>query len=186
MAKRVCPWWLGYFLASPMRRWFTQGPQEIVAPYVRPGFTVLEPGPGMGYFTLDLARLVGKMGRVIAVDVQPKMIAGLKKRLAKQELLDRVVARTASANSLELDDLKGEVDFTLAFAVVHEMPDDKKFFDEVSVASKPGATLLLAEPEGHVNPEAFTAELEHAARAGFRVVERPKVRWCQAALLQKQ
>jgi ubiquinone/menaquinone biosynthesis C-methylase UbiE len=186
MGKRVCPWWLGYFLASPVRRWFTQDPNEIVAPYVRPGSTVLEPGPGMGYFTLDLARLVGQSGRVIAVDVQPKMIAGLKKRLAKQQLLDRVEARTASENSLELEELATSVDFTLAFAVVHEMPDDQKFFDEVSAASKPGARLLLAEPEGHVKAEAFSAELEHAAQAGFRVVERPKIRRCEAALLQKQ
>jgi ubiquinone/menaquinone biosynthesis C-methylase UbiE len=36
--------------------------------------TVLEPGPGMGFFTLELARRVGAPGRVIAVDIQPKMI----------------------------------------------------------------------------------------------------------------
>ena len=76
MEKRVCPWWLGYVLASPLRRWL-QDPAAIVAPYVREGMTVLEPGPGMGFFTLELARRVGPKGRVIAVDVQPRMIAGL-------------------------------------------------------------------------------------------------------------
>ena len=51
MAERVCPWWLGYLLASPMRRWL-EDPVDILAPYVHEGMTVLEPGPGMGFFTL--------------------------------------------------------------------------------------------------------------------------------------
>jgi len=75
MSKRVCPWWLGYLLASPIRR-LLHNPTRILTPFVRPGMTVLEPGPGMGYFTLELARLVGTSGRVVAVDVQPKMIGG--------------------------------------------------------------------------------------------------------------
>lgn len=89
MGKRVCPWWLGYFLASPLRR-FLQDPGAMVAPYVHSGMTVLEPGPGMGFFTLEVARRVGPHGRVVALDVQPRMIGGLKRRLAKAGLLDRV------------------------------------------------------------------------------------------------
>ncbi len=58
MPERVCPWWLGYFLASPIRRLW-QNPAQILRPYVREGMTVLEPGPGMVFFTLELARLVG-------------------------------------------------------------------------------------------------------------------------------
>jgi SAM-dependent methyltransferase len=93
MSKRVCPWWLGYFLASPLRRWL-EDPEEILADYVRKGMTVLEPGPGMGFFTTELARRVGESGRVIAVDLQPRMLNGLKRRLQKAGLADRVdVAR---------------------------------------------------------------------------------------------
>ncbi|HZQ70544.1 MAG TPA: methyltransferase domain-containing protein [Terriglobales bacterium] len=187
MAHRVCPWWLGYFLASPLRKWlFRTSPEQFLRPYVRPGMTVLEPGPGMGFFTLELARLVGPSGRVIALDVQSRMIAKLKQRLSKNGLLVRVNARTVPANSLELEKQAGTVDFTLAFAVVHEMPDSKSFFTQVGAASKSGATLLLAEPEGHVKAEEFASELEEAAQAGFRVIERPQVRRSQAALLQKQ
>ncbi len=62
MAKRVCPWWLGYLLASRLRRLW-EDPRTILAPYVREDMTVLEPGPGMGFFTLELARLVGSSGR---------------------------------------------------------------------------------------------------------------------------
>ena len=58
---RVCPWWVGYILASPIRK-LTHDPAGILAPFVRAGMTVLEPGPGMGFFTLELARLVGPTG----------------------------------------------------------------------------------------------------------------------------
>lgn len=69
----VCPWWLGYLLLIPFRR-LTQNPQKILIPFVREGMTVLEVGPGMGYFTLTLARLVGATGKVICVNVDRKSV----------------------------------------------------------------------------------------------------------------
>lgn len=184
MSHRVCPWWLGYFLASPIRRLLLR-PEEVVRPYVHEGMTVLEPGPGMGFFTVAMARLVGPSGRVVAVDLQPKMLAGLKRRAAKAGVASRVEARQASADSLRVGDLQGRVDFTLAFAVVHEMPSASRFFAEAAKVSKPGAALLLVEPAGHVKEDEFKAELEAAAKAGFVFVESRKFRRSQAAVLKK-
>lgn len=185
MSKRVCPWWLGYLLASPLRRLMYK-PEPILAPYVKTGMTVLEPGPGMGFFTLEIARQVGPSGRVVAVDVQPKMIAGLKRRAAKAGFLDRIDARVASADSLGINDLAGRVDFTLAFAMVHEMPAAAPFFVQAAAASKPGARLLLAEPAGHVADALFEEELRDAGQAGFVVLERPSIARSHAALLEKR
>ena len=184
MAKRVCPWWLGYLLASPLRRLMCN-PAKILAPYVRQGMTVLEPGPGMGFFTLELARLVGPSGRVVAVDLQPRTIEGLKRRAARTGLLERVEARLAARDSLGVTDLAGTVDFALAFAVVHELPAPGQFFIEVAQALKLGACLLLAEPTGHVNAVEFEAELQAAAQAGLKVADRPSLRRSRAALLKK-
>lgn len=186
MAKRVCPWWLGYFLASPIRRWLMrEDAAQILAPYVREGMTVFEPGPGMGFFTLELARLVGASGKVVAVDLQPRMIAGLKRRAAKAGLLDRIETRVARPDSLGVDDLVGRVDFTLAYALVHEMPDSAKFFREGAPVSKAGALLLLAEPTGHVKEDEFEAELKQASEAGFVIAGRPAVPHSRAVLLRK-
>jgi len=184
MGEHRCPWWLGYLLASPLRR-LLQDPAEIVQPYVRPGMTVLEPGPGMGFFTLEIARQVGPSGHVIAVDVQPRMIAGLKRRLQKRGIEKRVDARVSSEDSLGLVDLQGTVDFTLAMAVVHEMPSPGWFFRQAAAATKPGGALLLAEPLGHVKPESFQAELDAAAQFGFTVLDRPAMKRVHAALLTK-
>ena len=184
MSKRVCPWWLGYFLASRLRRLWDD-PTKILALYVREGMTVLEPGPGMGFFTIELARLVGASGRVVAVDVQPRMLAGLKRRAAKAGVLGRIDARLASSDSMGVADLAGSVDFTLAFAVVHEMPVPEPFFAEVAEVSKPGAAVLFVEPAGHVSAEEFETELQAALQAGFAVADRPSIRRSHAAVLGK-
>lgn len=184
MAEQVCPWWVGSLLANPLRR-LVHDPARILTPYVGDGMTVLEPGPGMGFFTLELARRVGSRGRVVAVDVQPKMLQGLQGRAAKAGLADRIETRAAQPDSMGLADLAGSVDFGLAFAVVHEMPSADRFFAEAAQAMKQGASLLFAEPSGPIKAAQFAAELEAAARAGLRPAARPAIRWCHALLLKK-
>ena len=129
MAHRVCPWWLGYLLANRLRR-LVQDPIKILGLFVQPGMTILEQGSGMGFFTLDLARLVGSEGRVIAVDVQPKMLKGLRRRALKAGLLDRISLKQAQGSRMGVDELEGAIDFVLAFAVVHELADPNAFFVE--------------------------------------------------------
>jgi tRNA A58 N-methylase Trm61 len=184
MGHRVCPWWLGYFLISPLRR-LLLNPTRVLSPWVKPGMTVLEPGPGMGFFTLPLARIVGPTGRVIALDVQPKMIRKLQRRLAKAGLESRVEVRLVAADSMGISDLRGKLDFTLAFAVLHEMPSPAHFFAEAAAASKQGAQFLLVEPAGHVKDDEFKAELRDAAQAGFIVLDRPHIGRSHAALLRR-
>lgn len=181
---RVCPWWLGYWLASPLRR-LAYEPSTIVAPYVRTGMTVLEPGPGMGFFTVELARLVGPSGRVIAVDIQPKMLTGLRRRLSKAGLAEQVDMRLAKPDSMEVADLNGVVDFVFAFAVVHELPSADSFFQEAHHVLKPGGRVLLVEPKGHVSNALFQRELDAAANAGLVPVQRPVIRRDHATLLEK-
>lgn len=186
MPGHTCPPWIGYLMISPLRRLFDGSAAKLLAPYVRPGMTVLEPGPAMGYFTLELARLVGPKGRVVAVDVQEYMLARLRDRAARAGVADRIETRLVAHETMALDDLAGTVDFVLAYAMVHETPDKSQFFAEVAATMKPGATVLLAEPRGHVNDERFAGELEKAAGAGLTVVERPRVRMSHAAVLRKE
>jgi len=182
MGHRVCPWWLGYFLASPVRR-LVQDPAAIVGPHLRQGMTVLEPGPGMGFFTLEIARRVGTSGRVIAVDIQERMLAGLLRRARRAGLADRIEARLAREGSLGIDDLAGQVDLVLAFAVLHELPDPGRFFAEVRRTLAPGGQVLVAEPSGHVSETDFEATLAAAVRAGFRREMGPAIRRSITAVL---
>ncbi len=181
----VCPWWMGYLLASPIRRLF-QDPAKILAPYVKPGMTVIEPGPGMGFFTLELARRVGPEGRVVVADVQPRMLKVLERRAARAGVRSRIETRLASGSSLGADDLVGRVDFVLAFAVVHEMPDIALFFAQTGALMKKGGRVLLAEPRGHVKVDLFEEELKAAARNGLRPAGNPPIWGSHTAVLEKE
>ena len=182
MAHRICPWWPGYLHASPLRRWI-QDPGAIVGPLVSEGMVVLEPGPGMGFFTLEMARRVGPIGRVIAIDVQPRMLEGLVKRATKAGLADRIIARLSKADRLGIEDYAGKVDFALAFAMVHEVTNPVALFADIRKALMPGGRLLIAEPVGHVSSEAFKASLRQAGEAGLVLDSRPTIRRSHSAVL---
>lgn len=183
MPERVCPWWIGYLLVSPLRK-LLQDPGAILGPYVRAGMTVLEPGPGMGFFTLEAARRVGPGGRVIAVDLQPRMLAALRRRAVRAGLAGRIDAREARPDTLDVEDLAGKVDLVLAFAMVHELPDAGRFFAEARAALAPGGKVLVAEPTGHVTPAAFEETMTAAAHAGLRRAPGPKVWRSLTAVLE--
>ena len=175
MAQCVCPWWLGYFLISPLRRLW-QNPEKVLRPFVTPGMTVLEPGCGMGFFTLELARLVGDHGKVVAVDIQPRMLQGLSRRARRAGLGQRIETRLAEGEGLPTRDLSGRVDFAIAFWVVHELPDVERFFADLHESLRPGGKVLVTEPKGHVSQNSFTEEIELASRSGLHVGSRSETR----------
>ncbi|OFZ81399.1 MAG: methyltransferase type 11 [Bdellovibrionales bacterium RIFOXYD1_FULL_53_11] len=179
----LCPVWLGYFLLNPLRKLF-QNPVKILGPHVKSGDTLLEVGPGMGYFTLSMAQLVGAAGRVVCVDLQAQMLFNLEKRARRAGLLDRIETRTCRQESLGISDLEGLVDFTLAFAVVHEVPDMEILFREIHLASKNGARLLVSEPRGHVRRKNFDEMLMLAKKTGFSLLEEPDIALSISALLR--
>jgi SAM-dependent methyltransferase len=138
----------------------------------------------MGFFTLDLARMVGPRGRVVAVDLQPRMLAGLKRRAGKAGLLERIEIRQAGGDSLNVADLAGSVDVALLLLVLHEVPDPGRFLAEIRETLKPGGRLLLVEPRGHVTVADFDASLALARKVGFLLVDRPRLGRDLAALLE--
>ncbi len=178
----VCPSWIGYFLLNPMRR-VVQNPRRLLGPLTSRGDTVLEIGPGMGFFTLDLARLVGPEGRVVAIDIQPRMLKVLRRRLERAGLAGRVDMRLVPPDRLAVDDLAGAVDLALAIFVVHEIDDKASLFAQLRRTLKPGGRLLFAEPPLHVSRAMFERSIEIASGAGLRLLDRPPWPRCRAALL---
>jgi len=179
----VCPAWIGWLLASPIRK-LLQNPEEILAPHVTPGMRVLEVGPGMGFFTLPLARLVGPTGRVICVDIQEKMLRALKRRAQRAGLADRVEARICDEKSLRVNDLALSIDLVLAFAVVHEIGDADRFFREARSVLKPHGRILFAEPKDHVSEEVFQESLSAAEHHSLQKLTPLKIARSRAALLE--
>jgi SAM-dependent methyltransferase len=180
MAKHVCPWWLGYLLACPIRRWF-QNPEKILSPYITEGMTVLEIGPGMGFFTIPAARMVGAGGKVIAVDVQEKMLQALVKRAKKAGVGDRIVAKLIGPDSIGVSE---PIDLCLLINVVHEVPDPAGLFSQIKTILKPTGKVLLVEPAGwHVSEKQFQDTLAVASHAGLVAIGKPKIRRSRSELL---
>ena len=65
--NRVCPVELANSLDSKIRRWI-QNPRRILAPYIKEGMTVLDVGCGPGFFSVEMAKMVGNKGKVIAAE----------------------------------------------------------------------------------------------------------------------
>jgi ubiquinone/menaquinone biosynthesis C-methylase UbiE len=177
--RHVCPWWVCFTVDNFIRKLF-HNPENILAPYVHEGDTVLDVGPGMGYFSIPLARRVGDRGRVIAADVQAPMLESLKKRAAKHGLEERIVPHLCKPDSLGIHD---PVDFVLAFWMVHEVPDQNKFFLEMKGLLKPEGKFLVAEPAIHVTRSMFEETLKMAEDAGFTSTESSKIFMSRTALL---
>lgn len=180
----VCPVWVGYLLANPLRALF-QNPEKIVAPHVTSGMRVLDVGSAMGFFSLPLARLVGPSGRVVCVDLQQKMLDSLLRRARRANVLDRIEARLCGVDSLCMNDLNGQIDFALIFAVVHEVDDPTRFFSEVHHTLRPGGRVVFTEPKGHVREHAFRDSLSVAEHSGLHKIDSLQIPWSHAALLEK-
>jgi len=185
MAEHVCPVWIGYLLASPVRKIVWENPNKILKPYVNEAMTVADIGCAMGFFSLPLARMVGTNGKVICVDVQEKMIRPLEKRARKAGLSGRIHTIICNEDSLGLDDFKGKIDFALAIGVVHAVPDSARFFSEVCEAMKPAGKLLVASPRLFVSETDFERTVSIAKSNGFEVTDRPQIKRARTVLLEK-
>ena len=184
MPHRVCPFWIGYLLASPLRRFFYK-PEVLLGPYIKSGITVLDIGCAMGFFSLPAAKLTGDRGKVICVDLQQRMLLRLRRRAERAGLMEQIELREATPDSLTIDDLQQKVDFALAFAVVHELPNPGKSFAEIFQALKPNSFLLFAEPSGHIPENDFQHSVSLAERNGFAVKSRLTISRSHAVLLKR-
>jgi ubiquinone/menaquinone biosynthesis C-methylase UbiE len=172
MKPHRCPWWMQYLLVSPLRR-LLEPAGRMVGPHVESGMTVLDPGCGFGYVSLELARRVGPRGRVVCVDVEPRAVERLRRRAAAAGLSERIDARACSSRDLGLADCEATIDLVTVIHTLHEFEDLPGFLAQVRTVLRPNGRMLVVEPRGHVTPEQFEAEVHYCKEAGLREVEVP-------------
>ena len=138
--RAPCPASLAYLVNNPIRRRYTRPVLGRVG--IQPGERVLELGPGPGAFTVEAARRVEPEGRLIAVDIQPEMIAQVEKRV-REAGLTNVETHVADAYHLPLDD--ASVDRAFLVAVLPEIPNQARALTELLRVIKPGGVLSITE-----------------------------------------
>ena len=179
--NRVCPVERAGSLDNRLRKW-VQNPPNILSPFVREGMTVLDLGCGPGYFTIDLARLVGESGRVIAVDLQEGMLRKLRDKIAGTDLEGRITLHQCEPDKIGWS---GQVDFALAFYVMHEIQDQRGLFRELASLLSDAGRALVVEPPFHVSKADFLKTIGKAQEVGFTSSEGPKVLFSKSVLLKK-
>lgn len=179
--QHVCPHRFAFMLDNWFRKLF-QNPRRIVGEFIQEGDTVIDLGCGPGFFTVEMAKLVGEKGSVIAVDLQEEMLAAVRRKAARSGVSHRLAFHRCDADAIGLD---RRVDFILAFYMLHETPDAKKTLQELKQMLKPGGRILVVEPKFHVSKAKFASMRQVAERLGYRVVGSPSKKGGWAMLLSK-
>ena len=162
-----CPAALSWLVHNPLRRRYMRPILDRVG--IQTGECVLELGPGPGAFTVDAARRVGSEGSIIAVDIQPEMIAQVEERV-REANLSNVETHVASAYELPLEN--ESIDRAFLVTVLPEIPDQDRALAELWRVIKPGGQLSITEE--FIDPD-YPLPFETIRRveaAGFKLAQR--------------
>ena len=170
-----CPPWFVWTLDNGIRR-LIHNPKRMFCKYLKRGTSVVDLGCGSGTFTLDIAKMVGPRGKVIAVDIQQEMLDMIKK---KAEGLGNIKYHKCGANI----GLKEKVDVIIAFWMFHEVKTQQRYMKDLKSMMKKGSRFLLVEPKVHVSGREFEEEVNMAIKLGLKVKERPKIFFSRAVVL---
>jgi ubiquinone/menaquinone biosynthesis C-methylase UbiE len=162
-----CPYSWSWIVDNPLRRWDVR--HALTRAGLCTGETVLELGPGPGAFTVDAARRVGPEGCLIAVDIQPEMIAQVEARVRAAGVTN-VETHVASAYELPVED--GTVDRAFLITVLPEIPDPVRALREIYRVLKPGGVVSMTEEFLDPDYPRRQTTIGWARAAGFELAER--------------
>jgi len=109
---------------------------------IEPGMTICDMGCGNGFYSLKMARLVGPRGRILAVDVQPEMLAMLRQR-AENEGIENITPILGSLHSPRVP--PRSADLILLVDVYHEFSHPQRMLAAMHAALKPQGRIVLVE-----------------------------------------
>jgi ubiquinone/menaquinone biosynthesis C-methylase UbiE len=162
-----CPFALAWLVDNPLRRRYMARALDRVG--IQPGERVLELGPGPGAFSVEAARRAGPGGMLVAVDIQPRMIAAVEEK-AREAGVTNVETHVASAYDLPLDD--GTIDRAFLVTVLPEIPDRQRALVELRRVLKPGGVLSITEEFLDPDYPLARTTIRWAREAGFELAER--------------
>ena len=125
--------------AKPAMQYAKRRSFELLA--VSPGASILDVGCGSGEDARVLAGLVGPRGRVVAIDVDPAMLAESERRLGGQGL----PIELRRADICELADAAGTFDGCRAERTFLHLADPVRALAQMVRVLKPGGNLVVVD-----------------------------------------
>jgi ubiquinone/menaquinone biosynthesis C-methylase UbiE len=177
----VCPHKMAFILDNWIRK-LLQNPKKVVGEYIKEGDTIIDFGCGPGFFSTEMAKMVGKKGKVIAADLQEEMLAHVRKKAAGKKVSDRMEYHLCQKDRVGIQ-AERISDFMLAFYMIHETPNPAAFLEEVRPLLKEGGKFLIVEPKMHVTREMYEEVINQAKNIGFRVLDTPAKKGGRSILL---
>jgi ubiquinone/menaquinone biosynthesis C-methylase UbiE len=170
-------WWRKHPSACPYRqRFWVEAPHPFItrarlreALDPRPGETVLEVGPGTGYYSLDVARWIQPAGTLHLLDLQQEMLDHTMLR-AREARLDNLEPRQGDARALPYPD--GTFDAAILVAVLGEVPDQDGALRELRRVLKSTGRIVVGELAGDPHMVTAGALRARAESAGLALERR--------------
>ena len=153
------------WLERPERAGEEQPQLAIDALGIEPGQTVADLGAGSGYYSFRIAPLVGRSGKVLAIDIEPQMLEAIAQR-AQREHVSNVATVRSSAQDPNL--APGSVDLLFMVDVYHELEYPYEMMTKVRTALKRGGRVALIEPLHKMTERQVRREMQ---AAGFKHVK---------------
>jgi 2-polyprenyl-3-methyl-5-hydroxy-6-metoxy-1,4-benzoquinol methylase len=178
MDTKVCPAWLSFFLENGIRKKI-HNPEKMLREYVTPGCTAIDIGCGPGYFSIPMAEMTGKGGKVISVDIQHKMLKRLRIMAKRHYVEDIIHPAKCTPEDISVNE---KADFILTFWMVHEVNDVRNFMTQIVEVMKPSALYLLSEPKIHVTDKKYREIIETAESVGLKKYKEQKI-WGSHSML---
>jgi SAM-dependent methyltransferase len=140
-----------------------------------PGLVVADIGAGTGYLARRMAPGVMPGGKVLAVDVQPEMVA-LLQRLARQARLPQIEARLCAEDDVQLP--AATLDLAIMVDVYHELAYPFEVLASIVRALKPGGRVVFVEYRAE-DPQVPIKALHKMSEAQVRLeaAAHPALRW---------
>ena len=178
-----CPSWLAWLveMENPLQKNYNAS-SLIRQLGIQPGMKVLDAGCGPGRVSIPLAVAVGPEGRVVAVDVQPRMLDRARGKARSGGLTNIEFLETAIETGGLVD---AEFDRVVLAAVLGEIPDRQGAMREIYRALKAGGILAISEIVLDPHYQSRSTILKLASQTGFHEKEFKGNRFSFTLLLEK-
>jgi ubiquinone/menaquinone biosynthesis C-methylase UbiE len=145
---------------------------------------LLEIGPGPGYISIEIAKLLPKM-EVIGLDISDTMIQIAKKNANEQALSERIEFRKGDASRMPFED--SSFDFVISSGSLHHWKKPAQVFNEIYRVLKSDCRAMISDLrkdapkekikdwEKHIDSKIMRWGLRHSFRESYTAQQIEKI-----------